>query len=361
MSPDEKDKEVYRALGISPAVAGTAAYLGSEKLTSQLGEIPMSLAKAVEERTSIPIKSKKGTPLQEIAEFTRREAETIRDFAKAQGVKVPILAAPDAKSAYFAFEKLPLGGLLTPGEYITPRAHIGLRRTSLPSAMHEIGHASPVFGSHRLRRGLQNIARMFRPAGHGGPGGLPGEISRGALLANTVLKPSEESSKLRQVAYEHAPLLVGATFAPELIEEGRATAKALRGAQKAGVPMSKMLAELAPSFGTYVARAAAPILATVFAKKLVEALHSAAKENEKTAEVRAPGLLRTPASAAWRIGGTPPKPKTTNPKWGPTSKAKIMEPAKPPSNQAYYHDLLDSLYNPSRGIRLATGGAGGSG
>jgi hypothetical protein len=67
-------------------------------------------------------------------------------------------------------------------------------------------------------------------------------------------------------------------------------------------------------------------------------------------EVQAPGALRTPASAAWRMGVSVPKPKTTSP-GGTGSKAKEMPTARPPSKKAYWQDVVESINNPKRGFR----------
>lgn len=90
-------------------------------------------------------------------------------------------------------------------------------------------------------------------------------------------------------------------------------------------------------------------------------LHKIAKDLMATVgkEVTAPGLLRSSTSAAWRIGGTPPKPKTTTPMTSKTAPAKGTPAAKPPSNGAYYRDATQSLANPSRGFRIAKTNVGG--
>lgn len=64
-------------------------------------------------------------------------------------------------------------------------------------------------------------------------------------------------------------------------------------------------------------------------------------------EVRAPGILRTQASASWRVGGNPPRPKSTRP-----GKAKDMPTAKPPSKTSFFSDMAESLADPKRGFRI---------
>lgn len=70
-------------------------------------------------------------------------------------------------------------------------------------------------------------------------------------------------------------------------------------------------------------------------------------------EVKSPGILRTTASSAWKIGGTPAKPKSIKPNTRLGSDAKTRAAVKPPSNRAYHKDALESLYNPQRGYRLS--------
>jgi hypothetical protein len=334
-------------------------------LSTPLEDAPTAVYKFMQ--SGAPIAAEAGTPLQRLAEFTRSEVNAIRDFAQQQGVNVPIVATgPGFESGYFSDSPGPLRTLMmrlrgVSGDdirEITP--HIGLSQSSVPAAMHEIGHATPIAGSDTLRRLFQGLAKGL------GSSSTLGHAVRAGIAMSALAPPDDDSSAAHKFVYNNAPALVAATMVPELAEEARASYHALRGAGDAGVSPLKMLAELGPGFATYLAAAAAPVVATVFARKIVDALRSAAQakhDQEKTsaampgAEVKAPGALRASADSAWRVGGNPPKPKTIPPAtMGATgAPAKAREQAKPPSKQGFYTDMLSSLYNPGRGARLATG------
>lgn len=361
---DDRDQE-EQGLGVTPALAAAAVFEGLPRVISPLtGDVPHGLAKLL--MSGVPLDDDTGTPLKRLSKFTRAEAEAITDFARKSGVTVPIIAGgPGFESGYFMDRPGPLRSLLMriagePVGDVTP--HIGLTRSSVPQAFHEIGHASPIAGSHDLRRILQSMGKTL------GTGATIGHLVRAGLAANTIVEPQEGES-VRRFVYDHAPALVAATTLPELAEEARASYKALQGARHSGYGTMRALKELAPSFGTYVAAAAAPVLATILAKRLVEALRegSAAKrrlaetetEEEKLgaaapgAEVKAPGALRSSASSAWHMGTGVPKPKTIGPgQVGGQAKGRAQ--AKPPSKTSFYKDMVESLYNPARGSRLAT-------
>lgn len=370
MADEREDVDVQGELGIAPALAAAAAFEGLPRVMSPLtSDVPHGLAKML--MTGVPLEATAGTPLGRLSEFTREEARAISDFAKRQGVTVPIIAAgPGFESGYFMDRPGVLRRLLMrvagePAGEVVP--HIGLSRSSVPQALHEIGHASPIAGSHDLRRVLQSMGKTL------GTGSLIGHLVRGGIAASTAVAPKEDAP-VHQFIYDNAPALVAATTVPELAEEARASLKALRGARASGIGPGRALAELAPSFGTYVAAAAAPVFATILAKRIVEALRgaAAAKRDERTAElqekvgaagdvgaappqVKAPGLLRASANSAWRMGMNPPKPKSIGPGAIGTP-AKERAPAKPPSKTSFYKDLLQSLYSPGRGSRMATPG-----
>lgn len=83
-------------------------------------------------------------------------------------------------------------------------------------------------------------------------------------------------------------------------------------------------------------------------------LHKIAKQlMTKTASDAMAGLLRSSADSAWRVGGSPPKPKTTAPMTSKTAPARETPMAKPPSNGAYLRDATKSISDPARGSRLA--------
>lgn len=359
----QREKELKKELGVSPAFAAAAAFEGMPLLTRHIfSDAPHGLANFLASGKGITAEA--GTPLSAIAEFTRKEVKAIQRFADQSGVKVPIVAGIDpdlrgAKVGYFADPDMPseklkqiiarLFGGGQKGEKTI--AHVGLGRSSVPHALHEIGHASPVLGSHRARRVLQD-------AGHLMGRGMPGTVTRYGLLGNVLAPPDEETSAARRFAYDYAPLLAGATYLPELAEEARASGRAIAGARRHGLGTLKTVKELAPAFATYAGAAAVPVLATLIAKRLVKALHERGSEKEAAAkagtEVKAPGLLRNGASAAWHIGGrTPPKPKSIKPNSRLDATARGRSQSKPPSNREYHKDLLKSLYNPQRGFRIA--------
>jgi hypothetical protein len=364
MADERDDVDVQRELGIPPALAAAAAFEGLPRVLSPvISDAPHGLAKAL--MTGVPIEAATGTPLGRLSEFTRAEAKAIAAYAKRQGVTVPIIAAgPGFESGYFMDRPGMLRRLLMrvagePVGDVVP--HIGLSRSSVPQALHEIAHASPIASSHDLRRALQSMGKTL------GTGSVIGHLVRGGIAATTVAAP-EKDSGLHKFLFDNAPALVAATTVPELAEEARASIKALRGSRASGISTVRALAELAPSFGTYLAAAAAPVFATILAKRLVAALRDAAaqKRDARTAEleakvastapggvVKAPGILRSSASSAWRMGVNPPKPKTIGPGAVGTP-AKGRAPAPPPSKTSFYKDLLQSLYTPGRGSRLAT-------
>lgn len=369
------EKAVMDQLGVSPSQLAGATFIGMPHLLSPLTEgIPAALSKALRDGRPIP-ESRAGLPVSLISEFTREEAKAIRDFAKAQGVKVPIVGGLAGQGVdYFMDDHEPLGerakktlkgvarGLGLSEEDGRPRrakrapAHIGLTTTGLPTAFHEIGHASPVGGSHAARRALQDAAHLSK--------GAPGTIARGLIASNVLVPPDEDASISRKALYEGAPALVAATHLPELAEEGRASYHALRGARRHGVGTLRAIKDLAPAFATYLGPAAGAAFATEAAKRLVMALSEGAeaKEQIKTSSevdlpdpsnLRASGALRARMSSAWRVGGSPPKPKSKRPRTSRHPKPTGMPKASPPSNYQYHKDLLSSLYNPQRGFRTA--------
>ena len=360
----DRDQDIKKRLGFSPALAGAAVYQGLPRVVSPMLEhVPAGLTDFLESGKKITADPTR--PLSQIAEFTRDEVKAIQNFARESGVKVPIVSADrayfDLGDNYFKNIGNKVLGLLG-SEPIPPTpSHIGLSSTSLPTAFHEIGHASPIKGSHTARKIFQELGVRM------GSGGIPGGLARFGLAGQVLAPPGEDSTEVRKKLYKYAPALVGATYAPELIEELRASSKAVKGARRAGLGTMKSIAELTPAFGTYAGTAAATVMATILAKKIVKALHDKGSkgEQEKTSAAKDPGagprssgILRSSASSAWRIGGsTPPKPKSIKPNtYELGGAAKTRAPAKPPSNKAYHKDMLASLYSPSRGYRQAVPG-----
>lgn len=281
-----------------------------------------------------------GTPLAELAEFTRKEVADLTAFAASKGVTASLVAGGRTPG----LQPGDPGG----GSFFNRGTNVvGIRRGSVPEIMHEIGHAAPIAGSPGLRGAWQNMASQLGS-------GIPGRLAR-ALLIGNALTSNDENAGVRAFASDHAPALLAATYAPELIEEGRATAHALLGAKRFGPGVAAAARELLPAFGTYAAHAAGPVLGTLLAQKIMQALRNRGEEKQAAPtagkEVQTPGILRSSASSAWHMGVSVPKPKTIKPNSSPTARAKDTPTAKPPSKTAYYSDVIQSLNNPQRGFR----------
>lgn len=95
------------------------------------------------------------------------------------------------------------------------------------------------------------------------------------------------------------------------------------------------------------------VLRALVYRKVASAIH---REKVAGVEVRAPGLLRQSASAAWRMHPPSAKPKTTKPNTNPSARGQEVTKLKPPSNRSYHKDLIESLHNPQRGFRITTMG-----
>lgn len=376
---DHDKKDPKKRLGFAPRAAVAAAYAGAPALTNaMLVGMPGKLTNLL--RSGQAIDAEYGTPIEDIAAFSKQDVGAIRAFAAEKGVDVPIVAEGGILGGNSGAVPAPsrlneiLAGLS--GREL-PESHIALDSTSVPAAMHEIGHLAPASKS-KLLSALYGEAKQDLS-----PRGPIGHIARGAVAVNAFAPPGEGASRTRRFAYDHAPELVGATYLPELIEEGRATAQAVMGAKKYGPGAAAALRELLPAFGTYLGGAASAVLATLLAKKLGKTLsdhvneQKDAHEHEKTGgdplyglgrgvlakvaaglkmpvhEVESPGALRAGAASAWRIGGAAPKPKTTTPSGGGRSHAKSMPTPKPPSNHAYHQDTIKSMNDPARGARLS--------
>jgi hypothetical protein len=303
-----------------------------------------------------------GTPLEEIAEFTRGEVDDLIAFAASKGVHVPIMSAPNtyfSRGAPLAKRILDkIDPSVSPGVANKLRElgvagglepHIGLSRASVPSAMHEIGHATPLLGSRTLRDVWQGIATVM--------GSKIGDPARALLAINALSEKKDGESEARAFARENAASLMAASFAPELIEEARATGHALAGARKFGPGVIATAREMLPALGTYAAHAAGPVAGVLLAQRIMSALRERGEEKRAAPtagkEVQTPGILRSPASSAWRMGVSAPKPKSIKPNTSSTARAKETPKAKPPSKTAFYSDVVKSLNNPQRGFRQA--------
>ena len=310
------------------------------------------------------IREATGTELADIATFSRNEILDMTEFAAKSGVTAKILASPGNGGTTHGYwpgshsleqvldrvrpgssEALAKGiGLAGP----LGQEQIVIGRASVPLLMHEIGHAAPIMGSPRLRDTFGFLAAKASRS-------LPMQVGRGALMANALTVPGKDESGVRGFARDHAALMIGSTYVPELVEEARATIHALRGAAEYGPGVARVAKVLLPAFGGYAVAAATPVIATILAQRVMQAFRDRDGRPVKTAASAAPakqvnssGALRSSASAAWHMGGAAPRPKTS-----PPGKAKSMPTARPPSNRSYHADAVKSIANPSRGFRDA--------
>jgi hypothetical protein len=335
---------IRKQLGVPAEVAGGAVLAGAPVLGYPLlRAAPALLLEALQSGEPLPAELH-GEPIASAPQFSRKALRAIGEFAKAERVDVPIVAGPvTAHVRPSAYDEtigrlLKLVGVETHNDVVP---HIALARSSVPQAMHEIGHASPP--------PLAPVWRLLVDASRA----MPGLLARGAIGAAALTPPDDNTSGGRRFVYEHAPALMASTFLPELVEEGRATAKAIAGARRFGPGASAALKELGPAFATHFGAAAAPVLATALAQRLVQYLYDRAGERRKTAaaEPKMSGALKAPAAAAWHLGAYA-KPKTTTPR-RPGAPAQPMPTTKPPSNRAYHQDVTKSMNDPARGSRLS--------
>ena len=353
------ESEIKKDVGISPALAGAAAYEGLPILAGPLLDaFPSEVTRAV--MSGKDITSRPGTPLKHIAEFTRDEVKAIQSFARESGVKAPIVSAPIGGGA-FVDPTTPLSRikqqlLRWAGEgkivdQLPDRPFIVMGRSTVPGAMHEIGHAKPIFGSTKLRQAVHDVGGAMQ---RGSPAG---GLTRAAIAANVLAPPTEDTGRTRRFLYDKAPFLVGATMTPELLEEARASVHAMRGARRHGPGALRALRDLAPAFGTYAAGAAVPVLATIIAKRLVKALHARAAEQEKTgAEVKPSGQLKNSVSASKWLGTSYAKPRSISPTTRPESRAKETPRPRLPNNGPYLNEASEALNNPHKGFRITLQG-----
>jgi len=314
----------------------------------------------------------RGFPIEKTRELRKKDLDILSRFAKKHSVTAPILT--------------PLLGNRTGNSYyFDPKIifnrkvrsipeHIGLGRASVPIALHELGHGSPILKSVKLRRGLHTLATGA------GLGSGAGTLVRTLLIGAALMGPGDKEDGIRKQIYENAPVITAATLAPQLAEEARASIKALGGASRSGIRMWEIAKVLGPAFGSYLVGAAFPILATALAKHLGKRHPHKAKDDsvsklEKTGakSLRPPkkitvppsprkkipppkrvamsGALRASASSAWKMDASKPKPKTIPPTDRIGLVARHRATAKPPSKRAFYRDMIKSLHNPQRGFR----------
>ena len=345
MAKNKEEKKKKRA-----ALAGGVAALATKApLEAALTIPPALLAKRMASGKPFRVSQ----PLATMLDFSPAERKAFAEMAAESGVSIK--GMPGWDNNYYIDPDSPSNRLgrkfLKPSELrdLPSNPTVVISRSSKPILLHELGHAKPVLGSHRARRFLQESSRGL---GYG-----PSRLARYGLIGN-ILAGRPEESGAKQFAYDNAPALMVATKAPLLLEEARASANAIIAARRKGMGALRTLKELAPAYGNYVGYAAAPAIVALIAKRVVESIRGESKTASVAgAEVKAPGSLRTPASAAWRVGGkTPPKPKSIKPGEGLNVKAKTRMPSKPPSNRHYHRDMLKSLYSPQRGYRLTVRG-----
>lgn len=249
----------------APAAAKALALLGPAALRPLLAAGPYRLFRHFESGQRLPT-VQYGEPIAESSTFTADELRRVGDFARAQKVNVPIRAG--AHSAHLPDSPLTRGlrkivaKAETQPEVAPFRAalepHIELSSTSVPVAMHEIGHATrPTLG--QAWRGFVDSRNLLG-------------LARPFIALKALTPPDEDSSATKKFVYNHAPALMAATSLPTLLEEGRASMHALRGAREFGPGVAQALKELVPAYGTYVGAAAAPALAVALAQRLAKHL-----------------------------------------------------------------------------------------
>lgn len=271
-----------------------------------------------------------GRPFYYDEAFGSDDVKKIQGFAKEQLGKrnVPIVSWPVAG-------------------YDSTNDLIGLADNSVPTAFHEIGHATRV--------SKRNIVNKAIDRAYFASMGTPGAIARAAAVAAYAIPEDKPAWAI--------PAILAAS-APTLGEEARATYHAFRGGARHGVPIGRTIRSVAPAYGTYLAAyAGAPIIGAMLARTVLNSLRGSGRvalpvpgeTPEKTAAaIRASGQLRASASSAWKAGVGAPKPKNRKPAKG-SAVAKSTPKAQPPAKSSFYKDMLESLYNPSRGFRAAVG------
>lgn len=349
---------------LHPVFVASAGGLGTEHAVEPLISVPARmLAEHTSEGQLIPeeLWGREIDPTDSVPKALWRE---IRE----RGVSAPVIGGPSSHFAtgtenagYFARIMRALARRL--GEDVASRPpHIMVDAIGDPAVLlHEAGHATPISNSKVVRN-------LWMDAQHLGRAGLIRNVATAMAAAPVLVRePTEESGTAEQLAYKGAPWLVAAMQAPTLAEEGRAWGHALADMRRHGMLTPRRALNAAGSFGTYLAGAAAPVIGTLVARELAKRLWKQRDEEqaEKTAfvagkEIQAPGSLKKPAEEAWRVGGNPPKPKTTPPvSAGRSARAKSNPPATPPSNAPYFKDVMKSLADPARGHRITLPKAGG--
>lgn len=315
----EKDQRLSRLMGAAAGVTTEEA-----RRIPRMAQIPLSIL------TELGIE-----PYSEYTHGlgldwkTSRRAEKVR--AAMGAPRVPIFRGPEhatlgpqaAESLEWLARKFPnlLGSLEGAEPWIMAES------PNLAAIAHEMGHTkrSPI-AALSLHSPWLRLAALT--------GGL------GAALSES------------ETAQDVAPFIAGAGTLPELLEEGRASAHAIRGIGKAEGAREalKAVGKLAPAWGTYAAGAVPAILAPIVATAVWKHLQGQDKEaaaKPKPVQIKTEGLKRTPITRAKAYAPSPPKPRTSKP-------GKIGDaPAKPPSKAAWLKEQSEQIRNPQKGTRFA--------
>jgi len=350
MDNDRVRERIRKRLGYHPGFVGGAALIGGETVNQlhPASLISALLAEVTKGGKKIP-RSMHNFPVDDplfgrLAGFSGKDLRSISKFKKSQlGSKAPIIPVLGGSESHAVPLGDPMGGLINFGK------RVELDRTSVPVAMHEIGHVTPVLGG-----GHPNL----NVAWHAGT--ALSKLLKYPLMAQVLTPPDDDSSRLREFAYDHAPELVAAAYMPTILEEMRATGHALKGAHRYGPGALTAAKELVPALGTYVASGLLPsVLATILAKKLVKHLYDTERDDSSTKEasslgsmaraymkcagasMKPSGALRNSMSIAYN--NTPPSPQTT-PVGGPQKVKADATGVKPraPSKTRFYNDIAKS-------------------
>lgn len=294
MADDSKKKRKARVYG---AVAGLSAAEG-KALAGMLAN-PLALLSEIGEK-SFPA-GLEGLPMYLQEPGFALDARRIRKYLGAP--KVPIVIGVE--------DAMVLKDLVKETPYITMRApsHAGVA--------HEIGHSVP-----------SPISRMSQMSSHPLLKALGISAGVGAALTDN------------ETAQAAAPLIAGAPYVPELLEEARATAHGVRGirAIKGNAEALRALLRLLPAFLSHAAMAAPAVAAPFVAKAVREYVESDIKKTPEKTAAEAPkppkATGKTVLTARQQWAHPAPAPVSSKPDKPPGTPA-----AKPPSKSKFYTDM----------------------
>lgn len=318
MPKEEKERES----SVLPGLAGAAAGVS----TDEARRIPRLINNRLADLVDVGIKSYPEASWGQLPDFkTLIKAWQLQEAMGAPSTPVirgPYAAFVNPPQVNEHFEWL---GKKFPGLAKALNANkigdpfIMIDRPNTAALAHEIGHSikSPILGL-----------------------ALYGKLLRGLGLAGGVGAALTES----EGAQSAAPFIAGAGAVPDILEEGRATAHAVRGVKRVegGKEALKTLGRLTPAIGTYAVGAVPLVLAPYVARAVKEYMEK--ESAEKPVQIKTEGKLRAPASKAWATSG--PKPKSSTP-----GKAKSTS-IKLPSKRKFYRDMQRQL-NSARGDRMS--------